>query len=320
MAETTKPQGVPESVPESTAGNLKGANLRGIGWMLLSGVLFVGVTGIVRHLGTDMSPIQAAFIRYAFGLVLVIPLLLHLGGGAWLFSGGRARGRRLGLHALRGLIHGIGVMLWFYAMARIPIAEVTALGFTAPVFTTLGAALFLGERLRARRIGAVLVAFGGAMIILRPGFQEISAGALAQLTAAPLFAVSFLIAKKLTETETSPSIVAHMAIFVTLALLPGAIVEWRTPTWEELGWLFLTAVFATLMHLAMTQAFRCAEISVVQPFTFLQLVWATLLGYYVFAERPEVWIWIGGAVIVGSASYIAHREAMVRRSRRERQT
>ncbi len=311
MVETTKPQGMPDGMPENTAGNLKG-----IGWMLLSGLLFVGVTGIVRHLGTDMSPIQAAFIRYAFGLVLVIPLLLRLGGGAW----GRSRRRRLGLHALRGLIHGIGVMLWFYAMARIPIAEVTALGFTAPVFTTIGAALFLGERLRARRIGAVLVAFGGAMIILRPGFQEISAGALAQLAAAPLFAVSFLIAKKLTETETSPSIVAHMAIFVTLALLPGAIVAWRPPTWEELGWLFLTAVFATLMHLAMTQAFRCAEISVVQPFTFLQLVWATLLGYYVFAERPEIWIWIGGGVIVGSASYIAHREAVARRSRRKRET
>ncbi len=315
MLETSKPQSMPDAATDKTAGNIKG-----IGWMLLSGFLFVGVTGIVRHLGTDMSPIQAAFIRYAFGLVLVMPLLLRLGGGAWLFSGGRARRRRLGLHALRGLIHGIGVMLWFYAMARIPIAEVTALGFIAPVFTTLGAALFLGERLRARRIGAVLVAFGGAMIILRPGFHEISAGALAQLAAAPLFAASFLIAKKLTETETSPSIVAHMAIFVTLALLPGAIVEWRTPTLEELGWLFLTAVFATLMHLAMTQAFRCAEISVVQPFTFLQLVWATLLGYYVFAERPEVWIWIGGAVIVGSATYIAHREALARRSRGARET
>ncbi len=113
MAETTKPRGVPEGLPESAAGNLKG-----IGWMLLSGFLFVGVTGIVRHLGTDMSPIQAAFIRYAFGLVLVMPLLLRLGGGAWLFSGGRAHRRRLGLHAIRGLIHGIGVMLWFYAMKK----------------------------------------------------------------------------------------------------------------------------------------------------------------------------------------------------------
>ncbi len=209
------------------------------------------------------------------------------------------------------------VPLWFYAMARIPIAEVTAIGFTGPIFATIGAAMFLGERLRARRIGAVLVAFGGAMIILRPGFEEVSMGALAQLAAAPVFAVSILIAKKLTETETSPAIVAYLSIFVTIALLPGALMNWRTPTLEELGWLFLTAVFATLMHLTMTQAFRVAEITVTQPFMFLQLVWATLLGYYVFAERPEVWIWIGGALIVASATYIAHREAFASRSRPE---
>ncbi len=263
MTGTTTPQ----SSPEGTA-----ANLKGIGWMLVSGLMFVAVTGIVRHLGTDMSPMQAAFIRYVFGLFLVIPLLLRLSAGSGPFSSGRWRGRRLGLHALRGLVHGVGVMLWFYAMARIPIAEVTALGFTAPIFATLGAVLFLGERLHARRIGAILVAFGGAMIILRPGFEVVSAGALAQLIAAPLFAVSILIAKKLTETESSASIVAYMTIFVTLALLPGAILDWRTPTWEELGWLFLTAVFATLMHLAMTQALRCAEITVTQPFAFLQLV------------------------------------------------
>jgi len=307
MTDSTTPQNAPES---------SASNLKGIGWMLLSGLFFVAVTGIVRHLGTDMSPVQAAFIRYIFGLILLVPLLLRL-GGAWLSAGAPLRARRLGIHVLRGLVHGIGVMLWFYAMARIPIAEVTAIGFTGPIFATIGAALFLGERLRARRIGAVLVAFGGGMIILRPGFEEVSMGALAQLAAAPLFAASILIAKKLTETESSASIVAYLTIFVTLALLPGAILDWRTPTWEELGWLFLTAVFATLMHLAMTQAFRCAEITVTQPFAFLQLVWATLLGYYVFAERPEVWVWVGGALIVASATYIAHREALAPRSRPE---
>ena len=307
MAEATKSQ----IEPGSAAGNL-----RGIGWMMLSGVMFVAVTGIVRHLGTDMSPTQAAFIRYIFGLILLVPLLFRL-GSAWLSAGAPLRARRLGMHALRGLVHGIGVMLWFYAMARIPIAEVTAIGFTGPIFATIGAALFLGERLRARRVGAILVAFGGAMIILRPGFEVVSMGALAQLTAAPLFAVSMLIAKKLTETESSASIVAHLSIFVTLALLPGALIDWRTPTGEELGWLFLTAVFATLMHLAMTQAFRVAEITVTQPFSFLQLVWATLLGYYVFAEQPEIWVWVGGGAIVASATYIAHREALARRFRHE---
>ncbi len=292
------------------------ANLRGIAWMMLGGVFFVAVTGIVRHLGSDMSPMQAAFIRYVFGVVLLAPVFLRLGRGAWIFSRGAFAGRRLGLHALRGAVHGLGVMLWFYAMARIPIAEVTALGFTAPIFTTLGAALLLGERLHARRIGAVLLGFAGALIILRPGFEVIDQGALAQLTAAPLFAVSFLIAKKLTETESSASIVAHMSIFVTLALLPAALLNWRTPTWEELGWLFATALLATLGHYAITQALRATQVTVTQPISFLQLVWATLLGYYVFAENPDIWVWIGGGVIVASATYIAHRESRAAARRR----
>ncbi len=114
---TTTPQNLPESAPEGTPEG-SASNLKGIGWMLLSGVLFVGVTGIVRHLGTDMSPMQAAFIRYVFGLFLIIPLLLRLGGGGRPFAGGRLRGRRLSLHVLRGLAHGVGVMLWFYAIKK----------------------------------------------------------------------------------------------------------------------------------------------------------------------------------------------------------
>ncbi len=283
------------------------ANVRGIGWMLVTGLFFVGVTGIVRHLGTDMAPVQAAFLRYVIGLAMISPLL---------FRAARTPivSKRMGLHAVRGIVHGVGVMLWFYAMARIPIAEVTALGFTAPILTTVGAALFLGERLQIRRIGAVLVAFGGAMVILRPGVEAIQIGALAQLAAAPLFAASFLLAKKLTETESSASIVAYLSVFVTIVLLPPALMVWRTPTWEELGWLSVTAALATAGHFTLTLAFKATEITVTQPFSVLQLVWAAALGFYAFGEQPDAWTITGGALIVGSATYIAHRE--VRRTGR----
>jgi drug/metabolite transporter (DMT)-like permease len=284
------------SGPGTAAGNL-----RGIGWMVLTGLLFVGVTGVVRHLGTDMSAPQAAFIRYGFGFILLIPVFLRL-------ETVRLPKRIVGLHLVRGLLHGIGVTLWFFAMARIPIAEVTALGFTAPIFTTIGAALFLGEKLHLRRIGAVLVGFGGTLIILRPGFEAISIGALAQITAAPVFAGSFLIAKKLTETQSSTSIVAFLSIIVTLVLLPPALLVWRTPTLTELGMLFLVASLATAGHVTLTQAFRSADITVTQPAQFLQLVWAAILGLLVFGEQPELWTIVGGAVIVASATYIAHRE------------
>ena len=247
------------------------STLKGIAWMALTGLLFVAVTGIVRHLGTDMCPVQAAFIRYAMGVVIMAPLILRV---RWT----RIASGRVGMFLTRGVVHGTGVMLWFYAMAHIPIAEVTALGFTAPIFTTIGAALFLGEKVRARRIGAVLMGFAGALIILRPGIAVIDPGAIAQLVAAPLL------------------------------LLVPALLVWRTPTLVELGWLFATAGFATAGHLTLTQAFRAAEITVTQPVAFLQLVWATLLGYYAFGETPDIFTWIGAAVIVASATYIAHRE------------
>tara|TARA_A100001037_G_scaffold295973_2_gene315827 strand:+ start:823 stop:1722 length:900 start_codon:yes stop_codon:yes gene_type:complete len=282
-------------------------NLRGIFWMAVTGILFVAVTAIVRHLGTDMNAVQAAFIRYVFGLILLVPILFRIGNFA------RER-KIMGLHAARGVIHGIGVMLWFFAMAKIPIAEVTALGFTAPIFTTLGAAFFLGEKLHLHRVGAVLIGFGGALIVLQPGFQAINIGSIAQLTAAPLFACSFLIAKRLTRTESSPAIVAYLSIFVTLTLLLPALMVWRTPTLIELGWLFAIAACATAGHVTLTQALKSADITVTQPIQFLQLVWATLLGLTLFGEQPEIWTWVGGGIIVASATYIARRETRTRRA------
>lgn len=275
--------------------------------MILTGLAFVAVTGSVRTLGSDMDPIQAAFIRYVIGVVLLLPLILRL-------KPSERYSRRLGLHALRGVVHGLAVILWFYAMARIPIADVTALGFTAPIFTTIGAALFLGERIRGHRVAAVVAGFLGVLVILRPGIDEVSLGALAQLCAAPCFAASYLIAKRLTDTESSTTVVCYLSVVVTLMLLPWALLVWRTPTWTELAWLSATAGFATLGHYTMTRAFHAAEITAVQPVMFLQLVWATLLGLIAFGETPDAWTWLGGAIVVGSITYIARREALQRRA------
>ncbi len=275
--------------------------LRGIGWMVLTGFMFVCVTVIVRHLGSDMPAIEAAFIRYAIGLVLISPVFLRLRHTPIAWSD-------MKIHAGRGLVHGIGVMLWFYAMARIPIAEVTALGYTSPIFVTIGAALFLGERLQARRIAAVLAGLVGTFIILRPGFQEIGLGQMAQLAAAPFFAASFIFAKLLTKRTDPALIVGMLSIGCTLVLLPGAIWQWRTPTMEEVFWLAMTAVFATAGHYTLTQAFKAAPITVTQPISFLQLVWASILGIVLFGELLDPMVILGGAVIVGAATYISHRE------------
>lgn len=274
----------------------------GVAWMISTTFCFVAVTGIVRHVGQELPAPQGAFIRYALGALLMLPFM-----GALLRRPPTLRG--LGAHALRGAVHGAGVVLWFYAMARIPVAEVTALGYVTPLFVTLGAALFLGESLKLRRLLAVLAGILGALVVLRPGFQEIGSGQLAQLAAAPLFAASYLIAKRLTSSEDPSVIVGFLSIFVSLAILPVALTQWVTPSWEAVAWLGLTAVFATAGHFAMTKAFQNAPITVTQPVQFLQLVWATILGIAVFGEPLDPFILLGGAILVGAATYIAHRES-----------
>lgn len=299
-----------DSLPEKTAAPQMPRNnvLQGVGWMLLTGFLFVAVTGIVRHLGSDMPAIEAAFIRYCFGLLLILPVLVKL-------TKQRMEPGLLKLYGFRGLVHGIAVMLWFYAMARIPIAEVTAIGYTAPIYITIAAAFFLGERLQLRRTLAILVGLAGSLVILRPGFQEINSGQLAQVIAAPLFAASFIIAKKLTDRADPSAIVGMLSVVCVIVLLPGAILQWRDPTLEELMWLALTAVFATAGHYTQTRAFRAAPITVTQPIMFLQLVWAALLGMALFDEALDPFVFLGGAIVIGAATYISHREALAARRR-----
>lgn len=280
--------------------------LAGIGWMVLTTICFVIVTGIVRYIGTDIAATQAAFIRYAFGVLIFLPVIRRL------FVKPPSM-PMMKIFVMRGVLHGIAVMLWFYAMARIPIAEVTALGYTAPIFVTIGAAFYFGEKLHFRRVAAIVVGFAGTMIILRPGFQEISIGQIAQLAAAPLFAASFLFAKRLTDEEDTMVIVLMLSVVCTIVLLPGAIFNWTTPSLAEVLWLALTAFVATLGHYTMTRAIQAAPLTVTQPIGFLQLVWATMLGILVFGEPADPYVLIGGGIVVAAITFISHREAVAAR-------
>lgn len=280
--------------------------LVGIFWMLVTGLFFILVTALVKYMGPRLPAAEAAFLRYGMGLIFLLPSL-----GS--FRDAPLTKRQWSLFGLRGICHALGVMLWFYAMTRIPIAEVTAMNYLAPIYVTVGAAIFLGERLALRRIVAVIMGLAGAAIILRPGFREVSEGHLAMLLAAVVFAGSYLLAKVLADEAKPGIVVGLLSVFVTLGLAPMAIPVWISPTWEELGILFLVAIFATSGHYTMTLAFAAAPVAVTQPVTFLQLVWATALGAVAFAEPVDIWVILGGFVILGSVTFITWREATLKR-------
>ena len=278
----------------------------GITWMVFTGVLFVIVTGLVKYLGPTMPAPQAAFLRYALGLILLVPMLPFR-------EGLRLQKHQLRLSVWRGVLHSGAVTLWFFAMARIPIADVTAMNYMAPIYVTIGAALFLGERLALRRLGAIAFALLGVIIILRPGFREIGAGHMAMVLATLFFGASYLLAKRLTDEMPAGLVVVLLSVIVTIALLPMALVVWVPPSGFDLIILFLVACIATLGHYTMTLAFKATSISVTQPVTFLQLVWAVTLGVVVFGEAVDPFVVLGGGIILGSVTFISWREATLQR-------
>lgn len=281
--------------------------LAGILWMIVTGVLFVGVTAVVKHGAQDLPAAESAFLRYLVGMVYILPMLGAVKSAKLTF-------RQKKLFWIRGLSHGLAIILWFYAMTRITIAEVTAMNYMTPIYITLGAALFLGERLAIRRIIAIVAAFLGALIILRPGVRELTDAHMAMVVAAMVFSISYLTAKRMADEVSATVVVAMLAITVTIGLLPVAALVWRTPTIEEIFWIFIVATLATAGHYTMTLAFAAAPVSVTQPVVFLQLVWSVLIGALLFGEAADFWVIIGGTVIVGAATFIAIREAMLKRA------
>lgn len=273
----------------------------GILWMVITTILFVGVTATVRYLEGEVPAPQAAFLRYAIGTLMLAPSLITLTK----FKPDRSLFNKF---VLRGFVHSIGVTLWFYAMSVMPVAEVTAIGFLTYIFVSIGASIFLKEKLHKHRLSAILISFIGALIILRPGFKVIESGQLGMLIATMVFTASYLIAKVVSKERTSSEIVAMLSIFTTIFLIPSAIYSWEPLSLEALLILSFTALIATLGHITMTKAIKAAPMVVTQPVLFLQLVWASMVGLFIFDEEFDLFVIIGGTVIMLCVCYVSYRE------------
>jgi len=285
--------------------------MRGMLLLLCATLLFSAMHALIRLVGEGMHPYEMAFFRNLFGFIVLAPFFLRYGFTI-------LRTQRLPLHALRGIIHVGSMMLFFTAVTIAPLATVAAITFTAPLFVTLGAVFLLGEKIRYRRIGALVLGLAGVMIVLRPGLGDLDAGAIMALGSSFIWACAMLLIKVLSRTESSITLTAYMTLFLTpLAALPAAFV-WQTPSGEQLAWLAVMGIVGTGGHLCLAQAFREADATAVLPLDFLRLIWASLLGYFIFGQVPEALVWVGGAVIFSSTIYLAYREAVV--SRREPKT
>lgn len=285
---------------EATWGN-QSPVMRGIVLMCVSTIAFSIMHGLVRYISTEMHPFQIAFFRNVFGLVFLVPLIVR--SNFVIFQS-----KRIGLHAVRGVINIIAMLMFFTALSISPLAKVTALSFTAPIFMAVLSFFILAERFRLHRWMAIITGFLGMLIILRPGLVVIDTGALLVIGSASLWAVTMILIKILSRTESSVSIAGWMGIFLGFFSIGPALWVWQTPTLVDIGWLLLIGLFGSMAQVSLAQSLKETDPTAIMPFDFLKLIWTALIGIWFFAEIPDIFTWIGAAVIFSSGLYIAHRE------------
>lgn len=271
-----------------------------------STAIFATMHALVRYVSGTLHPFEIAFFRSIFGLAAVAPLMWRVGPSVFVSRNPR-------LLAVRGVVGGLSLMTWFYGLSIVPIATATALSFTSVIFASIGAAVFLKERMRLRRWTAVILGFSGVLVIVRPGLTVFDPGSLVIVLAAVLWGVGIVLVKTIARTDETVTIVAWTAMWLIVATAVPAWLVWITPTWTQLAWLVLIGVLGTVGTFAWTQALKTADASLVIPTDFTRLVWAGAIGFAAFGEIPDRWMWIGAALIIGSTLYIGLRESKLAR-------
>ena len=280
----------------------------GILWMCTAAFGSSSMNGMIREASADIHAFEIAFFRNIFGLLALAPMLLRAGLRTTF------RSSRPGLHVLRGLLNAVAMLTFFYAVTVTPLATVAALGFTAPLFAALLAVPFLGERPGWRRWTGLVVGFIGALIIIRPGLADVSLGTLMVLLSSLAWAGALIIIKILAKTDTSLTITIFAALFLTPITGIAALFFWTTPAATTWLWLIGIGIFGSLTQWSIAQAFHEADATVVLPFDFTKLLWASAIGYVVFNEVPDPLALLGGGIILTSVTYVAYRERERRRA------
>ncbi len=283
--------------------------IAGVIWTTIAMAMFAALAVFARAaMNAGLHPFVVVFLRNLFAVAMLLPLLAWRGRGL-------LHSPQIGLYGWRVAISLFSMLAWFYALALIPVGEVMAIGFLAPLFGTLGAIFLLGERVRVRRWAALVVGFAGAMIILRPGVSPLGPGQACAVLSAVATGVTAVLIKQLTAKDDPDKIVFLTNVMLTPLSLVPALFVWHWPTWEMVPPLMGMALCAVLGHVALVRGYAATDASLAQTFEFSRLPFTVALAYVAFGETIDLWTWIGALIIFASAIYITRREAQLRRQR-----
>ena len=256
----------------------------------------------VKLLSEDLHPIIICFYRCLMGLIIITPFVARNNFQA-------LKTNNMRLQIFRALINIISMICWFSAIGMMHFEKATALGFTTPLFTTILAVLVLGEVIRFHRTAALLLGFIGILIIIRPGYVPFEFGTILMLIASFSFSFVLIFVKKLSASDTSLTIIFYHLLYMTPVFFVLSLFYWQTVTLDQVIIFSMMGASGLLSHWCLAQAFKLSDTTFVMPLQFTKLIWASLIGLFIFAEQPDIWTWLGGIIIFISVVYITYREA-----------
>ncbi len=287
-------------------GRLPG-NAQGMVWMTFSSAAFAIHDATAKALGLHYSVFEITFLRFSTSVLLMIPIL-------WWVGFEKLKTKHPVVHGVRATLTICAQMLTYYALAHMLLADVTGIAFTRPLWVTLLAILLLGERVNWLRWCALAIGFAGMIVMVRPGQGGFSPATLSAIMSSFLFAAVGVVVRRYSASESPAAWMFYYMVAGVVISLPGTIVTWEVPSWTDLGLALLIATIAITAQACFIMAFMAGEASVVGPVDYTRLVYATVIGLFVFREAPEATTWIGALVIIAATMTVARHEARARKA------
>ena len=249
----------------------------------------------------ELNVFTTGFLRFFFGFLIIIPYILKTKFKVFNTS-------NLKIHILRSALNLPAMLLGFAALAILPLEKITAIHFVVPLLVTILAVIFLKEKIYLYRSLALIIGFLGVLIILRPGIVDISIGIYMALTSSLIWSVVIVLTKKVSKDDSAITILSHQYLYMSLFSLPLVIYFWDQPNFKTIIFILCAAMSGTILHIALNHAYKLVDVSMTQPYSFLGLIVSSVIGYFVFSDKPDLYTWLGASVIFCGVILISYRE------------
>jgi len=271
-------------------------------FLIIISIIFGTLMGtFIKLAQEELNVITTGFLRFFFGFLIITPYILKT--KFEVFST-----KNLKIHILRSALNLPAMLLGFAALAMLPLEKMTAIHFIVPIIVTILAVIFLKEKIYLYRSIALVIGFLGMLIILRPGIIDISIGIYMALISSLIWSVVIILTKKVSKDDSAITILSHQYVYMVLFSFPLVIFFWDQPSLKTIIFILCAAISGTILHIALNHAYKLVDVTMTQPYSFLGLVVSSIIGYFVFSDKPDFYTWLGASVIFCGVLLISYRE------------